>query len=69
MTKTNATLPVDADQKNNVTVTAEPMMPVRKTGLRPIRSDSAPNIGMVKMAMKLETSDSHSMAVGLMPMP
>ena len=40
----------------------QPMTPVMNTGLRPIRSDSAPNIGMVKMAMKLEISDSHNMA-------
>ena len=44
-----------------------PTTPVRKTGLRPTRSDSRAQNGMIAMATRLATIASHSMNVSLKP--
>ena len=52
-----------------VTSTALPSTPVTNTGLRPIRSESRAQNGIVQIAMRLATIASHSMKVLLKPMP
>ena len=55
--------------RNAVTSTALPRTPVTNTGLRPTRSESRAQNGMVQIATRLATIASQSMKVLLKPMP
>ena len=65
----STTLPAAMAPRKAVTRTALPSSPVTKTGLRPTRSESRAQNGMVAMATRLATIASHSIVVELMPMP
>ena len=69
VTRTSGTLPQAIDARNAVTRTALPTRPPTKTGLRPTRSDSRAQNGIVPIATMLAMIASHSMVVELIPMP
>ena len=67
MAKTSTMLPWLTAQMNGHTNAAEPRAPMMNTGLRPIRSPSSPQAGMVPSATTLATMIIHSMLVLDMP--